>query len=248
MTLHAELLTELRRRIVGGVYDVGAALPSEAALRSEFGVSRGTVRQALGALRGEGLIGGGQGRPPVVRSRAVPQSFATFLSFSRWARELGREPGQRTVEVARRVASSTVADALGIDEGDAVVEVLRLRLLDGAPALIERSAFVADVGLRIFEFDPDEGSIYDHLTARGVELVDATHVIDAVAADDVDAGLLGVPAGTPLLRERRTARDQDGRVVESSDDRYLPAQVTFTVENRRDGARPRVGMAPTLSA
>ncbi|MFC7616496.1 hypothetical protein ACFQV2_26535 [Actinokineospora soli] len=66
---------------------------------------RGTVRQALAALRHEGLIGGGQGKPPVVRETAVAQPFETFLSFTRWAKQIGREPGQRTVEIARRGAA-----------------------------------------------------------------------------------------------------------------------------------------------
>jgi GntR family transcriptional regulator len=231
--LYRTIADALRRRIASGDLAVGDPLPSEAHLSAEFSSSRGTVRQALGALRAEGLIGGGRGRPPVVRTRQVPQPFETLVSFSRWAHDLGREPGQRTIEVARRTASREAADALGVDEGDAVVEVLRLRTLDGIPTMIERTAFVLSVGQLLFDTDPDAGSLYAYLTARGVELVAARHVMDAVAADDVDARLLGVPPGAPLLRERRRACDPDGEPLEYSDDRYRPDLVTFALDNAR---------------
>lgn len=247
MVLHHNVLTELRLRIVSGRYAIGSALPSESVLCAEFEVSRGTIRHALGVLRTEGLIGGGQGKPPSVQSRAVPQSFETFLSFSRWAHGQSRVPGQRTIELARRGAYGAVADSLNVDEGTPVVEVLRLRLLDGEPAMIERGAFASDVGGLIFEFDPDSGSIYDHLISRGADLSAARHVIDAVAADDIDARLLEIELGAPLLRERRIARNADGRAIEYSDDRYLPALAAFTIDNRQDSSMARVSMTPATA-
>ena len=56
--LHETLAAELRRRIATGILAVGDPLPSEARLCAEFAVSRGTVRQAVGALRAEGVVGG----------------------------------------------------------------------------------------------------------------------------------------------------------------------------------------------
>ncbi|GAA4436020.1 GntR family transcriptional regulator [Actinokineospora soli] len=231
--LHVRLADELRRRIARGVLPVGSALPSETQLCAEFGASRGTVRQALAALRHEGLIGGGQGKPPVVRETAVAQPFETFLSFTRWAKQIGREPGQRTVDIARRGAELGAADALGVDEGTPVIDVLRLGLLDGVPAMLERSSFIEPVGRLLFEMDPDGGSIYDHLLSRGVDLHAARHTVDAVGADPTDARLLGIADGAPLLRERRRARDAAGNPIEYGDDRYRPDLVTFTITNVR---------------
>jgi GntR family transcriptional regulator len=234
VALHRRIAEELRRRIVAGELAVGARLPSEARLVAEFGASRGTVRQALAALRAEGLVGGGQGRPPEVLATVASPSFDTFLSFTRWAREAGRTPGQRTVEVARRGAAEEAARALGIAPGQPVVEVLRLRLLDGVPAMLERASFVEDVGRLLFDFDPDRGSIYAYLIDRGVDLARFRHTFDAVAAGEAEADLLGVPAGAPLLRERRRATSRTGTPLEYGDDRYRPDIVTFTVENARD--------------
>ncbi|GLZ40324.1 GntR family transcriptional regulator [Actinokineospora sp. NBRC 105648] len=233
--LHLRVADDLRGRISRGQLPVGAALPSEAQLCEEFAASRGTVRQALAALRNEGLIGGGQGKPPVVRQSAVAQPFETFLSFTRWARQMGRVPGQRTVEIARRGASPVAADALGVDEGTPVVEVLRLRLLDGIPTMLERSSFIEPVGRLLFDFDADGGSIYEHLLSRGIDLRAARHTIDAIAATTTDANLLTITEGAPLLRERRRATDAAGTTVEYGDDRYRPDLVTFTIDNVQAG-------------
>ena len=93
------------------------ALPSEAQLTAQFGVSRGTVRQALAALRSEGLINGGRGRPPRVARSMLAQSFDQMVSFSAWAESLGRVPVARTLELARRPADAADAAKLGLEPG-----------------------------------------------------------------------------------------------------------------------------------
>ena len=233
LPLHAQVAEDLRSQIASGALAEGDSLPSEAQLVQTYGASRGTVRAALQALRREGLIGGGQGRPPVVRATALGQPFESLLSFSAWADQVGRTPGQRTVEIARRAPTADAAEALDLKPGEAVIDVLRVRSLDGEPVMIERTTFVESVGRLLFDFDPDQGSIYAHLSASGVDLHGARHTIDAVAADAEDAELLVVPAGVPLLRERRRSLTADGVPVEYSDDRYRPDRVTFTIDNTR---------------
>nr|WP_055505518.1 GntR family transcriptional regulator [Nonomuraea pusilla] len=245
--LHERVAADLRRRISAGELPVGSALPSESQLCEQWGASRGPVRQALATLRAEGLIGGGRGRPPVVRSSTAPQPFETFLSFSRWARQMGRTPGQRTLEIARRPASPQAADVLGLDDGEPVVQLLRLRLLDGVPAMIERTTFVWPVGRLLFDFDCDSGSVFAYLSGCGVDLSTARHTIDAVTAGEDDCALLGIAPGAALLRERRRTSSADGEPVEYSDDRYRPDLVSFTIENSQQ-ALPALLRSPAVTA
>ncbi|MEJ7891908.1 MAG: GntR family transcriptional regulator [Solirubrobacteraceae bacterium] len=235
-SMHSRIADDLRRRIATGELRTGDPVPSEAQLSRAHAVSRGTVRQALAALRAEGAIGGGRGKPPVVRPPTLTQDFAELVSFSAWALALGREPGQQTVEVARRPARIDAIDALGLAEGDPVVELLRLRQLDGRPVMVERATFVERVGRLLFDFDPDAGSIYAHLRAAGIDLARARQTIDAVGADARDCELLGVAAGTPLLRVRRRTTDAGGEPLEWADDRYLGDAMSFTLESAAAGA------------
>lgn len=232
--LHERIAADLRRGISTGRLAVGVPVPSESQLCAQWDASRGPVRQALATLRAEGMIGGGRGKPPVVLRTTLNQPFDSFLSFSRWVGGLGRTPGQRTVEIARRPATPDIAAELNLDVRSPVVQLLRVRYIDDEPTMLERMTFVEHVGRLLFDYDCDSGSIYACLIDNGVDLSRAHHTIDAVAADATDSALLGVESGSPLLRERRRARGVDGVPVEFGDDRYRPDLVTFTIENSQE--------------
>lgn len=232
--LHTTIADHLRQQIRAGELGVGDPIPSESQLRERWGSSRGPVRQALASLRAEGVIAGGPGKPPVVRTASLSQPFDTLLSYSAWARAIGRTPGQRTLELALRPADEVAAERLRLQVGTPVVHVLRLRLLDGEEAMLERAIFVEHVGRLLFAFDCDSGSLWAHLQSRGVRFATASHVIDAVAADASDAQHLRIVEGSPLLRQQRTTFGPDGDVIEYHDDRYLPGRVSFTLENALD--------------
>lgn len=234
MALHEMIADSLREQIRVGDLPVGSELPSESQLCDRWKASRGPVRQALAALRAEGVIAGGRGKRPVVCTASVGQPFDTLLSYSAWAHSIGRTPGQRTLELAWRRADEHAASVLHLDEGAPVVQMLRLRYLDGEPAMLERATFVEHVGRRLFDFDCDSGSLWAYLLSQGVRFSTASHVIDAVAADRIDATYLAVAQGDPLLRQQRSTRGADGEVIEYHDDRYLPGMVSFTLENTLD--------------
>jgi GntR family transcriptional regulator len=75
---------ELRRRIVTGAIPPGSVLPSESALMADFGVARGTVREAVGLLRNEGLVVTEMGRGTYAR----PVLPVRRLGSDRYRREL----------------------------------------------------------------------------------------------------------------------------------------------------------------
>jgi GntR family transcriptional regulator, arabinose operon transcriptional repressor len=64
---HRRISGEIAARIQSGQYPTGAKLPSEPRLADEFGVSRGTLRQALASLRLGGYLDSVQGRGTFVR-------------------------------------------------------------------------------------------------------------------------------------------------------------------------------------
>ena len=237
---HATIAAALRDQIVRGELTAGAPLPSESQLCERYGVSRGTVRQALAALRAEGLISGGRGRVPVVRRASLAQSFDELVSFSAWARELGRTPSARTLELARRPASAAVAEQLDVEPGTPVFAMRRLRLLDGEPMMLERTSFVERVGRELLDCDLDAGSIYAQLGQRGVTFAEADQTIAAVPANAEDAELLGVARRAPLLEVRRRALGPDGTPLEWSADRFRGDAFAITVHNQQ--ARPGAGV------
>jgi GntR family transcriptional regulator len=241
---HAAIASALRAEIRSGALAPGSALPSEAELSTRFSVSRGTVRQALGALRAEGLITGGRGRPPSVSRPVLAQSFYEMISFSTWAEQLGRAPGARTLELTRRPADSVVARELDLEPGVNVVQYRRLRLLDGVPALIELSSFTEPAGRLLFDCDLDHASVYGQLAERGVAFAEAEQSLAAIAAGPEQATLLGVPRRAPLLEVRRRVFDRAGAPIEWSIDTYRGDAFAVTIHN--GVALPRAGVGLTL--
>jgi GntR family transcriptional regulator len=238
---HAAIAQALREEIRSGELVPGTALPSEARLSERFEVSRGTVRHALAALRAEGLIVGGRGREPVVRRAGLSQSFDQLVSFSMWARQLGRTPTARTIELARRPADPEAAEQLGLAPGDPVFQYKRLRLLDGEPVMIERTTVIEPVGRLLLDCDLDGDSVYGQLGARGIEFSEAHQTISAAAAGAEDAELLGIARRSPILEVCRRALDPNGQPLEWACDRYRADAFEITIHNQH--ALPRADVA-----
>ncbi|MEV5933959.1 winged helix-turn-helix domain-containing protein [Streptomyces sp. NPDC093250] len=80
-----EIAGILRERIRGGQLKAGDRLPTQAELAEEFGVERGTVRQALRALQADGLLSNvSKGSPPRIAepapAREEPQPTMVALA------------------------------------------------------------------------------------------------------------------------------------------------------------------------
>ncbi|MFE3885512.1 GntR family transcriptional regulator [Streptomyces lydicus] len=229
---HQQIAEALRRAITDGQLPVGSALPSETELAATHGVSRGTVRQALAALLSEGMIGSRQGARHLVLSTAPSQSFTELRSFAQWARAGGHTPGGRVRESVRGTATAEEAALLQLAPGDEVLRVLRLRTLDGEAVLLERTVYAGWIAGAVEELPDDCESVTQALLASsGLVFAHGEHHLDALAAGTVDARELRVRRGSPLLRVRRTTTTAEGRPVETSDDRYRPGAVVFTVRN-----------------
>jgi GntR family transcriptional regulator len=229
--LYRRIAGDIRQQILRGDLLPGQALPSEHDLVSRYGVARGTVRQALFALRADGTVSGSRGKPLSVRGPHMTQPLSELISFSSWVEAQGRKPSAKVVEYAQGEALEDEAAALGLPQGGVVYRLLRLRLVDDRPLMIERATFPPHVGVLVAEVDLDNKSIYAELGRQGIVFASARHVIGAMGASKVDADLLGVPVRTPLLRIRRRAFSHTGVALEWSEDRYLADQVDFAVEN-----------------
>ncbi|MFF0868139.1 GntR family transcriptional regulator [Nonomuraea sp. NPDC003560] len=229
---YERIAAELRDDILAGAYPVGSQLPSEAELAARHRAARGTVRQAVAVLVAEGLVGSRQGARRIVLGNARSQSFAELHSFAQWARANGYRIGGQVISQRRRAATAPESARFG---GGEVLEVLRLRSLEGEPVLVERTVYAEWVAPAVEALAADCASVTEALyESVGLIFAYGEHLIDAVPAGAGDARLLGVRRGSPLLRQRRVTTTHEGRPVESSDDRYRAGSVTFSIRNSID--------------
>ncbi|MFJ8020809.1 GntR family transcriptional regulator [Streptomyces sp. NPDC096311] len=109
-----EIADALRDRIRAGDLKAGDRLPTQAELAEEFGVERGTVRQALRALQDDGLLSNvSKGSPPRI---AEPPASAR------------NEPQTTMVGLAPRLADAFSAPHVRVDAACLTAETLMLAL------------------------------------------------------------------------------------------------------------------------
>lgn len=212
--LYLRVAAWLRRGIAAGRWPVGGAVPPERRLGEELGVSRATVRQAIGVLTREGLLERRHGRGTFVTAPKLEQPLHHLRGFTGNMRELGIEATSRVLAVRNEPARGGVARALELGEGAPVVVIERLRLADGVPVMLEACRLDASRVPGVSAEDLS-GSLYQLLDRRyDVRLTAGREVIEVRSAERGVAALLGIEPGDALFYTVRMAYDSDGRPVE----------------------------------
>lgn len=202
--IYLQLERSLRERIEAGEWPMGSRIPPERELCTRYRVSRATVREALDGLVADGLIERRQGSGSFVRSAKVEQSLGALYSFTAEMLARGRRPGLRVIEKERVAAPAAVADALGTAEGEPVYWLVRLRLVDDEPLMLERSYLPVRFCPGLIEEDLAGRLLHDIFAERyGRPFARQRKWVEPVLVDTRSAALLGVPAGAAALRIER---------------------------------------------
>ncbi|MGY1843266.1 GntR family transcriptional regulator [Modestobacter sp. SYSU DS0875] len=218
-------LTELVARL-----PAGAPLPGERQLCIEHGVSRITVREAIGQLVSEGVLLRVRGKGTFVAERTA-RSRLHLASFHEDMRRLGLHPGTAVLELVRAVPPPATRRALELAPGEPAWHLRRLRLADEQPMSIDDAWYAAALAPDLHAQDLT-GSVYTLLAEHyGCTIDSAEQTVRAAEADRGDAVLLGLPVGRPVLVFDRVSYSA-GRPVEHAlstyrGDRY---EVAMTVE------------------
>jgi GntR family transcriptional regulator len=213
--LYRQIKADLLEQIKGGQLAPGARIESELELMARYGVSRATVRQALGQLVAEGYLEIRRGLGTYVATPKLEQGLGGFYSFSREIERLGMRPGTRVLGVRMEPATRTVAAALGLPLETPVVALRRLRLADDEPLVAETSYLPAARFPGLAERDFSRRRLYDTLLADyGVRPARAHEVFEPVLLTAEEASLLGKHRGDPALVVERTAFDTTMQPIE----------------------------------
>ena len=210
------LAATLRSRITQGEWAPGTALPAEAALAREHGVALGTMRQAIALLVSDELLERRHGRGTFVTEGLGGASMLRFFRFRQGA-GLDEVPASRILQRQVRLANAETADALGLPPGASVLELLRLRSLQGQPCLLERIWLALPACQALAESDT---ATWDDLLYPMVQRVCGITIHKA--EDTLGFGLLtkrqathlALPAGHPCVQVDRRAFDIQGRCIE----------------------------------
>ncbi|MFI6823236.1 GntR family transcriptional regulator [Micromonospora sp. NPDC050187] len=214
---YLRVLNTLRKRIEDGEYAPGAALPSEAQLCTEFGVSRPTVLKALGILKQDGWIESQQGRGSFVRGR--PASGRTSPQYAKEAVELDETGEAEILHVGPVLASRRVAAELRIPEGTPVYERRRRTVSQFGPVDLIATFVPVDiaVGTEITKPEPITGGLLDHIARHKSLRADyATERLTSRLVDQAEAEALAVPEDEAVISVVLTVYQANGEPILTS--------------------------------
>lgn len=231
--LYRRIAADLRDRIANGDLAPGARVEPEPELMARYGVSRATVRQALGGLVADGTLEIRRGLGTYVRQRPVEHALGGFYTFSREIERHGMTPGTRVLDLRVTPAEGAVAAALRVPEGTPVVALSRLRLADDDPIVTETSYLPAERFPGLESVDFTRVRLYEALWGRyGVRPVLAREAFEPVLLSALEATQLGRDRGEPALRVDRTAHDAEGAVIEYCRSTVRADRYRYSVELR----------------
>lgn len=233
------LASELRTAVLQGRYPEGVALPTEADLVNEHGLSRQTVRRAFQELVAEGVVTRSPGRGTFAAPRGR-QYLRQFGSIE----ELMGLSADTELEILEPLVARVDVDAAGRlrTDSDTVHAVSFLRLHGDIPFCLTEAYFPPDVGSLLADA-PElcAKGARSHTTIIGMldprlpsPITSADQSITAVGASGSIARALHCHTGTPLLRIDRVYFDTDGRAVELAVSYFLPESYSYRVKLARN--------------
>lgn len=215
LPLYHQLAEDLRSRIERGEFRKGEAIPTEPELERAYEVSRVTVRRAVQELVREGFLETRQGRGTFARSPKATQNLNTITSWAETMAAQGKNPDTRLTRIEQVPAPPEVAELLGLDPGAEVTRVERVRYADAEPVCLMTNYLVSDLVPGLEDRGIDGESLYTTLESRyRIRLGWAKERVGARAATSMEARILRIKSGAPLLSILRVSYDSDDRPVE----------------------------------
>lgn len=213
----------------------GDRFPAETELAEILGISRLTLREAMNALKQEGVVSAIQGKGTFVTFDYY--YMANFLNLNKSVTEMIEDSGYTcSTSLFRKKlvkAGEDVAEGLDITGGVDVLVCERIRLADETPVVYSFDYLAPQLASHFLEITDTEISLYNFVEEKcGIAIGQCTTEIAPVAADEDLAEKLEVPLYTPLLKFMVRVQDMYGNPIIYAVE-YLRADKFKFIANRR---------------
>ncbi len=214
----------LERAVGDRVLSPGTRLPSERSLARSLGVSRSTLRPVLAALADAELVEASPQRGWFVAVDPISDPPNTLISFTESARQRSIVAGAKVLSQTVRSITLAEQEELRAAPGAEILEVHRVRTLDGTPVCYDVSRIVAARLPGIAACDLNNRSLYEAMAqTEGGRPIRSDYALHADEADAEVAQLLEIPVGSPVLIGRELAYGRSG-------DRLLIAKLIYRAD------------------
>jgi GntR family transcriptional regulator len=214
--LYYQVASALKEQILSGRLAPGHLVPPEVQLAAQLGVSRQTMRQAIGLLVRAGLLVRRRGKGTFVALPRIEQDLTHFASFSAAMRSKGLREETRLLRwdqvPAGAATAREIAERLELAEPDAqLLRLDRLRLVEGVPFLLETIYLPPAIAGQLLRSNEPMADLATAPVYRllqqccGLVMTRARETIYPTALDEEEARQLAAAPGIPAFRVHRVA-------------------------------------------
>lgn len=218
-----------------GTYGVGALLPPETTLCTQFGVSRHTMREAMRLLIERGLVARQRGIGTTVTSRQARAHYTQSTASVAELPQYVEETRLVTLEVKDVLAMGDLSDLLDCQPGQRWLYARGLRYLGASKdpiALTHIYVHAAYAGIKGMIGEPNV-PVYGLIERQfGERVAEVRQRIDAKVMAPDEAAALGVAAGSAGLVITRHYLAVSGRLLEVAVSLHPAERFSYTMSLR----------------
>lgn len=218
MPKYEEIANVLRERIKNQTYPTNSLLPNQIELVTEFAASRATIKKAITILTMEGLVYSRRGAGTKVLNHAFwDKQTSAVNEYHGLSKDLATTSlRSQVIEFEVQFPDQLLQEKLSIAAEHPVYKIIRLRLVDDQPFVLEHTYMPCDLvpGLNLTIL---QDSIYTYLEhVLNIQFAGAYRYIQAAQADTYDQEYLACLPTDPVLEVQQVIYLENGRPIEYS--------------------------------
>lgn len=234
MNKYESISLEVRQRIINREYPIDQPIPDEISLAKEFGCSRMTMKRALDLLVVEGLLYRKRGHGTFIVQSAINKSKVNVASHqSLGLSNLLKDENitSKVIKFEVQFPKEEVAMHLAIDEKTPVYYIIRLRLVDGEPYVMEKT-YMPTTLIPGIKDEVLQGSVYRYIKEDlGLTMAGSHRIIRACKSDQLDQEHLECSSDDPILEVEHVGFLNNGVPFEYSFSRHRYDKFEVTTVN-----------------
>ncbi|MGL5085816.1 MAG: GntR family transcriptional regulator [Clostridium sp.] len=228
--VYYQLKNDLIKKIAQGIWKPGECIASERELCEVYGVSRMTIRQALGELVQEDILLKIKGKGTFVCEPTVKQE--DMMSFTEMMKQTGRNLRTEVIDFNKIDTPEHLTEIISLDQ---VYRINRKRIVDNQCIAVEKVYIPVDYCGYIDE-KMLEGSLFKILEEFGYIVDHSQSSIAAVVMNSELKELFSVNESVPLLKMTSKTYTQKGKMLFLEESIYRSDKFVLQVNiSRREG-------------
>jgi GntR family transcriptional regulator len=228
--LYHQVRIDLMGMLQSEALNPGDMLPSEKELALAYGVSRQTIRQAIGLLAAQNYLERTPGKGTTVKPDSDRQMFFLDQSFAQQLIEMGITPRSEVLRNKITTIDTTTPSTLHAKRGSKALELIRLRFGDDDPIGVQYTTIVLDLCSDLQLQDFERESLYSLLLNHyKLPIARIDQAVSAVLADEWHKNLLKMSETAPLLLVKTTAYLENNDPIETSTSYYRADKYEFSM-------------------